>query len=678
MRSHNIFLFVAVLFVFLISGCENGEKTIFYDDFSQVQRGQYSVPVGAHTEYHYLHEAAPKGKWEVSTYRYDVPFMLVWKVETNEAGKAQMVSDYVNPNPQCIPMLCAGNRFWGDYQLEVNLELENDDQISGIITRYQNDRCHYVFCLHKGKAQILYYNQAKAFRQPYKEVLAEENVQVDFSKPIDMKFSVKGNKLKGEVQDVIVEAVDDRYRVGKVALMSNGPVKYNWARVTAGSEEIAACAQRESEYNKEVETARVGVPQMKLWKKLTTLEFGVGRNFRFGDLNNDGETDILVVQVKRHGPRDANSEVGCMTAITIDGEILWQLGVPDRDNGELSNDVGVQIHDIDNDGKNEVIYCKDFKIIVAEGSTGKTLRSVPTPLVKDKIPGERQNKFDRILGDCLYFCDLSGQGYDGDIIIKDRYKRVWAYDNNLNPLWYNFLNTGHYPYAYDTDNDGKDELAIGYSLIDDDGSVLWSLDNELEDHTDGVAIVKYKENEEPVLMCAASDEGMFFTDMKGNMLKHHFLGHVQNPVVANFRDDLPGLETVSVNFWGNQGILNYYDANGDVYLTVEPNQYGSMCLPLNWTGKTEEFFVLNANVDEGGVYDGWGRRVLDFPNDGHPDMCNAVLDLTGDCRDEIVVWDHFAVWIYTQEDNPKAGNLYHPRRNPLYNYSNYQATVSLP
>jgi hypothetical protein len=156
------------------------------------------------------------------------------------------------------------------------------------------------------------------------------------------------------------------------------------------------------------------------------------------------------------------------------------------------------------------------------------------------------------------------------------------------------------------------------------------------------------------------------------------IGHVQNPAVANFRNDMPGLETVTINFWGNQGIIHFYDQDAKIYHDFEPNQFGSMCLPLNWTGKGDEYFIHNANITEGGVFDGWGRRVMQFPDDGHPDMCNAVLDITGDCRDEIVVWNPDELWIYTQSDNPKPGKLYKPVRNPLYNYSNYQATVSLP
>ena len=103
-----------------------------------------------------------------------------------------------------------------------------------------------------------------------------------------------------------------------------------------------------------------------------------------------------------------------------------------------------------------------------------------------------------------------------------------------------------------------------------------------------------------------------------------------------------------------------------------------MCLPINWTGSSEEYFVLSAHPEEGGLFDGRGRCVVTFPADGHPDMCNAVLDITGDCRDEIVVWDPFELWVYTQHDNPRKGRLYRPRRNPLCNYSNYQATISLP
>jgi hypothetical protein len=316
-----------------------------------------------------------------------------------------------------------------------------------------------------------------------------------------------------------------------------------------------------------------------------------------------------------------------------------------------------------------------MELVVADGRTGKIKYKAPTPVAK--APAD---SFPRILGDCLYFCDLRGKGRDSDIIIKDRYWHLWALDDRLKVMWEGECKTGHYPYAYDTDNDGRDELVMGYSLFDDDGKKLWSLDSLVEDHADGVSIVDFDLDgpQPPWYFCAASDAGVFWADLTGHILKHHWIGHGQNPAVADFRTDLPGLEALSINFWGNQGIIHFYDCHGNIYHDFEPNQYGSMCLPVNWTGTPPEYWVHNPNVKEGGMFDGLGRPVVMFPDDGHPDMCNAVLDITGDCRDEVVVWNPDEIWVYTQDDNPKAGKLYKPVRNPLYNYSNYQTTVSLP
>ena len=78
------------------------------------------------------------------------------------------------------------------------------------------------------------------------------------------------------------------------------------------------------------------------------------------------------------------------------------------------------------------------------------------------------------------------------------------------------------------------------------------------------------------------------------------------------------------------------------------------------------------------MIDGNLRRVVTFPEDEHPDLAAAVLNLTGDARDEIVLWDEKRVWIYTQ-DRPFTGRrIYAPVRNPDYNDSNYRTSVSLP
>ena len=69
---------------------------------------------------------------------------------------------------------------------------------------------------------------------------------------------------------------------------------------------------------------------------------------------------------------------------------------------------------------------------------------------------------------------------------------------------------------------------------------------------------------------------------------------------------------------------------------------------------------------------------MTFPADGHPVSYYLATDLMGDTRDEIILWDPNELWIYTQEDNPRMGNTYAPKRIPLYNHSMYQMYLSTP
>jgi hypothetical protein len=665
----------------LSGAAPGGPAVLLDDDFSGLRPGMFSAGViGAHAEYHYVLETAPQGNWVVSCFTSGTPEQRAWWV-IEQDGDAMLSQTIYNRRNYSHPMVCTaakGGEFWRDYTVSVRFCPESDKGQSGVAFRYRNDRCYYFFGVDGSKAILKVVKHGTAFRKPFEKILAECDFDWKAGGFLTATIRVKGSRIRAEFgSNIVMEAEDTTFAEGKIALTADVPTKFSSVRVTASVEEIKRIEKCIAAKEKEEAKLQATNPKPVLWKKFAIDEYGVGRNLRFGDLDGDGRIDILFGQVIHHGPKDRNSELSCITAVNVDGKVLWQKGRPDSWKNHLTNDVGFQIHDIDADGKNEVVYCMNQEIIAADGSTGQVKYSKPTPLTP---PGDHggHNIFPRILGDSLFFCDLRGLGQDRDIIFKDRYRHIWAMNDKFEVMWTGTCNTGHYPFAYDIDDDGKDEVAVGYSMFDDDGTKLWSLDDTMEDHADGVAVVKFRENAEPTIFYAASDAGAFYTDLKGNVLKHHFFGHVQNPAIANFRDDLPGLEIVSINFWGNQGIIHYFDSDGDLYYDFEPVQHGSMCLPINWTGKSEEFFVLSLDVTEGGMYDGRGRRVVRFPADGHPYQCNAVLDVAGDCRDEVVVWDPYEVWIYTQHDNPKQGRLYKPQRNPLYNYSNYQATVSLP
>lgn len=680
MKKINL-LIIILIYIGLSCSVKN-EVMLLEDDFSGLDTGSFSVNVGAHTEYHYLPEAAPGGNWAVTSFRSGDEYGRAWQVRIN-AGRKYMAQTYWNGDSHFTPrmththpMIVAGDSLWQDYIIEVEFTPHYNHDQAGIIFRYRNDRCYYFFGMEGNCIVLTKVNHATGFHRPLEQVLSYKHFNWEEGKKYNARVCVKGNHIQAYLDDIpFFDLEDNEYSQGKIALMSDFPTDFHFVRVTTTSKEKRRIEEKERIIKNETRIRLEANPKPVLWKKINTEGFGAGRNLRFGDLNGDKQIDVLIGQIVHHGPRDAYSELSCLTVMTFNGDILWQTGNPDPEKYHLTNDVAFQIHDIDGDGHNEVIYTMNFEIIIADGATGRVKHKSPTPESKPNA-----QKYPRILGDCLCFCDFRGLGRDGDVVIKDRYWNVWAYDERLNLLWEGSCITGHYPYAFDVDRDGKDELLMGYTLFDDDGTRIWSMDEWSNDHADGVAVVNFMENEnaQPKIFFGASDWGAFFTDLEGNILRHHFIGHVQNPAIANFRSDLPGLEVVTINFWGNQGIIHFFDAEGNIYHDFEPMQYGSMMLPVNWTGKDEEYFVLNANVKEGGMFDGWGRLVVAFPDDGHPDMCNAVLDITGDCRDEVVVWDPHEIWVYTQDNNPKEGKLYKPLRNPLYNYSNYQLTVSEP
>ena len=650
------------------------EKILLDDDFSGLDVGMFSAAVGAHTEYHYLPEAAPRGNWAVACFGSG-GMGTAWHVQ-EQGGARVMAQTLENRRTHTHPMLATGDFRWADYTVSVTFTPEADQALSGIVFRYHNNRCYYYFGFSGPDIVLKKLRHATAYHQPYEEILARHDGVRSPNRTYTAVVSVQGSAIRAEIEGIaVLNAEDDTYPNGKVGLLADGPTRYHRVRITAPAPEIERVNILRSKQQRELDDLRAANPKPVLWKKIRTKGFGVGRNLRFGDLTGNGQTDVLIGQVAHHGQRDDYSELSCLTAMNFDGETLWQVGEPDPEKHHLTNDVGFQIHDIDGDGRNEVVYCMNFELIVADGATGQVKYKAPTP---ESVPPA--DLYPHILGDCLFFCDTRGLGRAGDIVIKDRYWNFWVLNDRLEPMWTHEVRTGHYPHAFDIDGDGCDELAVGYALFDHDGRMLWNLEDTVQDHADGIAIANFMESESsaPKILYACSDSGVAFVDLEGHILKHHFIGHGQNPAIADFRPDLPGLQAISINFWGNQGILHFYDAHGNIYHDCEPNNFGSMCLPINWTGQPGEYFVHNPNITYGGMFDGWGRPVVTFPDDGHPDMCNAVLDLTGDCRDEVVVWDPHEIWVYTQDDGPKTGRLYKPIRNPLYNYSNYQATISLP
>lgn len=669
-----------ILALFISAAAIAGD--LFKDDFSRFPPGWLSQPVGqlngAIQEYHYLpHRGVPTAPWENAIVHQDA-----WVV-SDEDG-IPYVEQHTMPTsdrPGWVqPLFITGDPAWHSYTLEVQMRPLSTRDIAGVAFRYHTNRHFYVFGLRHGKEAVL------RLRLPIDKELRVGNWRelgaipfvYDSQRYYTLKVENEGPRIRAYIDGkLVLEATDDEITSGRIGLTANSPARYRQVRVTAPDPVIASIQSTIKKREAELAQLRAANPKPKLWKKFETPVYGAGRNIRFGDLDGDGQVDMLIAQNIPRVRGDAFDAISCLTAVNLDGKMLWQKGRPDPRNGLLTNDTPFQIHDIDGDGKNEVVLVRDFKLQILEGRTGEPRKTVAMPAMETdlaEIPYELNS------GDSIAFVNLSGGKTASEIILKDRYKYFYVFDKNLKLQWRGSGQTGHFPYALDINGDGREEFVVGYALWSPDGKQLWSHDAKLKDHADGIVMGNFSGDPKaaPRVYACGSDEGFLLWDIQGNLLKHTHIGHAQSPSVAKYRMDVPGLQLLTINFWRNPGIVSLFDADGNLLGQSEPVHHGSPMLPVNWRGDGQEFSMLSANINEGGMIDGHFRRVVMFPDDGHPDLAYNVMNLTGDERDEIVVWDTRQVWIYTQ-DRPFTGNrIYAPIRNPDYNESNYRTTVSLP
>ncbi|MDZ4797292.1 MAG: hypothetical protein SGI92_03955 [Bryobacteraceae bacterium] len=652
---------------------------LFRSDFSALPPGLLSAPVGqlngAVQEYHYLpYRGVATAPWYNPISHHDG-----W-VAGDEDGKTYVEQHLIHDQPMRFqPLFVTGDPLWTSYTVSARVKPLSTSEMAGVVFRYHTNRHYYLFSMTGGKQVRL------ALRLPLEKKLrtidwrelGSADFAYDTKRWYELRVENDGPKIRAYVDGkLVIEATDSEIVTGRAGLSANIPARFTDFRVTASDDTQRKIQSAIAARQKELDALQASNPKPKLWKKFDTPKFGAGRNVRFGDLDGDGQVDMLIAQNIPKVRGDAFDHISSLTAVTLDGKVLWQVGRPDARNGLLTNDTPFQIKDVDGDGKNEVVMVKDFQIQILEGATGKVRQRTWMPVA----PAENKERpYDLNSGDSMLFLNLSGNPGRRELLVKDRYNTFWVFANDLRLLWTGNGKTGHYPYPMDMDGDGLDEFVIGAALWSK-GKQLWSHDEALKDHADAISAGNFtgRAGAEPRIYQCGSDEGFLVFARDGKILKQVLLGHAQTQSVGKYRPEMPGLQILISNFWRNTGIVTMFDPDGNMLAQEELIPGSSHLQPVNWRGDGQEFAMLNASPSGGGLVDGKLRTAVAFPDDGHPTLAYQVMDVTGDARDEIIVWDQSSVWIYTQ-DRPFAGSrLYKPQRNPNYNDSNYRATVSLP
>jgi rhamnogalacturonan endolyase len=651
-----------------------GKIRLIQEDFKAFKIGYFPSDISAIGEYHYYPPKGYTGIWYEPNKDTSWQGKPCWMIKERE-GIHELEQEKNIRGETTLPMLIAGDREWENYRLEGSVWPLTLTHLCGLGFRYIDSRHFYLFALTGGSEAVLYKKCEEELI-----ILSKVDFPYDCDHIYRLAVETLGNSIECQVDGKTVLTIkDDSYSHGKIAVVAAIPARFSDITLDMEQQEYFKVQESQRINSERIAKKRKEYPHPVLSKVINLKDFGAARSIRYGDLTGNGQIDFLFVQNMMLLNTGDECMISCITAVDLDGNVLWQIGEPDPENCMITADVPIQIYDIDGDGMNEVIYCKDFKIIVADGRTGKTKYWAPTP---ESIPHKKfkiyQNiTLKRIVGDSISICNFSGNEHPSDILIKDRYNNVWAYDRNLKPLWHRYVNSGHFPYGYDINGDGRDELMVGHTLLSSDGELIWELP-DMRCHVDEIVIGRFDpEYDKQMIALASGEDGFLLVDEDGKILVQDHIGHAQRVSVANYRPDLPGLEICVTTFWRNTGIIVYYDCKGRRIYSCEPGANGNVICPVNWTGDGRELILYSANNRYGGLMDGYGDPVVVLPDDGHPDLCCDAVDLLGDEREEILAWDSKRMYIYTQSDNPKEVN-YIPEKYPIYNYSNYRGEFSFP
>ena len=583
--------------------------------------------------------------------------------------------------------IAKGDHDWRDVAVETTCTLlpagEGWGGPAGVIFRFLDSRRFYAAAVDEDGWAKLLLRVGNNW-----DVLASAKADVAEARPFDLRVDVAGPKIRAQVGSVELEAVDGTLPAGCVGFIGSRPCRFGPIKVTAGLGESERLAAARAEGKRCLRAKRRAHGRPVVWRKLDTRGFGTGRRIRLGDLTGDGRCDFLLLQVDSPAARG----LGCMTAMSADGEVLWRLGeAKPPPEMEVSADTPAQIHDIDGDGRNEVVCVWRGEFHVLDGATGEVKATAPLPPMEPLPETFKGSVGDWGAGYCdegptmhasaICFADLAGRGSRRDVLLLDHYHTLAALTPQFEELWRTTCAHGHFPQVYDFDGDGRDSVLAGYQHIGPDGERIGRVC--MMDHQDAIyAGPLDAERRGPVkVLMAGGDDGLLLLTPDYD-IRQYVCGHVQRLSVGRFREDLPGLCVATVLFHGNPGIVSLFDSTLRKVWTRDYPVVGATLQPVNWDGTGVELMLWSgirpSQGTAGGLLDGHGDLVVPLPDDGGPGFCALAHDFDGDGLDELMLWDYERIWIYHTDRDAPAGPCYRPLRPPLCNLSNFQSYWSLP
>ncbi|MFQ6041130.1 MAG: hypothetical protein ACE5PV_09770, partial [Candidatus Poribacteria bacterium] len=272
---------------------EHQYSLLLEETFAEFPLGKFPYNYGPWGEYHYMPPEGYRGVW------YEPTCLSSWRT-----GRWQVIEEDGRLwMEQCayfergIPMLVAGDDIWDDYTVEAEVRPLAIRDAIGLMARYRDSRNHYLLCLIAGE-------RVELIRQTHEgaETLTSMVFEYDADTTYLLRVRVEGQHIRGWVDDELVADIQDsQFSHGRIGLWSTAPGRFTNVRVTTTPLRYAAFLNLRGQKQKELDELRERNPKPKLWRALDTHGFGCGRALRFGDLNGDGQLEMVSVQhLRRH------------------------------------------------------------------------------------------------------------------------------------------------------------------------------------------------------------------------------------------------------------------------------------------------------------------------------------------------------------------------------------------
>ncbi|MFA9388540.1 MAG: autotransporter-associated beta strand repeat-containing protein [Prolixibacteraceae bacterium] len=419
-----------------------------------------------------------------------------------------------------------------------------------------------------------------------------------------------------------------------------------------------------------------------------------------GDLDGDGDFEFVVDRIPNIDGLSSKVE-----AYKKDGTRLWQVDMGplslDRDGIEggaaaISNGMwdGVTVFDLDTDGKSEVIIKSANGTRFGDGNT--LTHTNNTQNFVSVLNGETGAELARASLPADYFSDgpLQTQfniayldGIMPSVVIKAK-NRIGSGDFNEVIAAYNYSNNQieqqwkwlrgsqncpdyHQQRIADVDNDGKDEIIDGGFVIDDNGTLLYSLGDQGIVHGDRFHIGDFDPDHEGLEGYGIQQDNpsglawYSYSAKDGTILQAQYLSSIGDYARGNVADLDPN--HLGYEMWTfTDGIYNVSDGKiTDVIPASYPN------LRLWWDGD------LSSEMLDGVKFNKWDNKNNIETRQLTASDYGAVVtwrnvpvlygDIIGDWREEVVYekTDHSALIIFSTTE-PSNERIYTPLHNPEY------------